>query len=67
MDKRTLAVHEHLRLVLYEPSGEVRIEDIADRACSGWLAPAEVDAIRAAPTLMPRYRLDEHDNNRRDE
>jgi hypothetical protein len=65
MDKRTLAIHENLRLVLYESSGEARIED-RGLACSGWLAPAEGgrDPCRSGPDGA--YRIGEHGNNRRE-
>jgi hypothetical protein len=56
-----------LRLVLYEPSGQGGIEDIADLACSRWLAPAEVgrDPCRSGPDVA--YRIGEHGNNRSDD
>jgi hypothetical protein len=55
MEKRILTRYQDFLLVRYEPSGEVRIARKDTGTCSMWLAPSDVDAIRARPEAMRRY------------
>lgn len=58
MKTTVLASHEGYTLVRYEASGEARIEHAGKGTCSLWLEAADVDAIRADPSIMLRYSVE---------